>query len=254
MGDTRAHSIFAPSSAYRWLECIQSVRDLENLPPEETNPEAIEGTDAHWLSEQVFTAILVPNHYRKTVNALEYVGADLPSGAKCTKTMAKFVQSYVDYVLKNFEINRGTLFIEQKLEMPKIDERLFGSADVVHLTWSNTIHVFDLKYGLWPVEVHDNPQLKLYALGALTKFKDRVDLSKPVTAHICQPRVEHKDGKFRSTKFSVDELIKFGNMAKDKIKTYDEPNPPFKEGEHCQFCPREFFCPERNRIGRKVFL
>lgn len=244
MGDVKAHSIFAPSASKRWMTCPGSIKLSEKAPPQKDTPEAIQGTDAHWVFEQSL---------KERLSAYHFVHSKMPSGKKCTRVMAEFVQKSVDYVLAHHLANGGQIYTEMRLEMPKIDKRMFGSGDIIQITKFKTLHIFDLKYGLWQVDPEQNMQLMCYAIGALTKFKDQIDLTKPVTAHICQPRIEHKDGFNRSTKFTIKELIEFGKLAKIAIKESDQPNARLVDGEHCTFCPAEFICPKLNSFGRKAF-
>jgi hypothetical protein len=241
----RKHSIFAPSASKRWLNCPGSIKLSEKSPPQKDTPEAIEGTDAHWVLEMSL---------KKNVPAINFIGVKLPSGNKCPTMMAKNVQKSVDYVNSHMDANGGSIHIEQRFTMEKVDPRWFGSCDVAQLTKSQSLHIFDLKYGLWIVEPEKNTQMMSYALGALTRFKNNVDFTKPITAHIMQPRAQHKHGPNRSAKFTVQELIDFGNKARAAIKASDEINPPLNQGDWCQFCPAEFICPELNKIGRKIFV
>lgn len=246
MSDERAHSIYAPSSSHRWMICAASiVRDDENIPEQPTMAAAIEGTDAHWVAEQAL---------KRGVMAAALIGQKLPSGKKCHSLMAKFVQQYIDHILTQKVKLGGTQYYETRLYMPKIDPEMFGSADCIHITANRELHVYDLKYGHYLVEAADNTQMMCYALGALYRFKNYIDLTKPVTAHICQPRPQHDDGIFRPATFTIDELIKFGKAAKQAIAKAKMPNPEMVDGDHCALCKREFLCPKLNQLGRKIFI
>ncbi len=244
MGDPAKHSIFPPSAAYRWTICPGSIKEAAKAPPQQDSPESIEGTDAHWVAEQAL---------KQRVPAAHLIRSEMPSGAKCTTVMTKYVQEYIDYVKRHETANGGKLYVEQRVEMPKIDSRFWGTSDVIQVTKYGTLHVFDLKYGMWLVEAEKSKQMMSYALGALTRFKNYLDLTKPVTAHICQPRPEHPSGKFRVDKFSINQLIEFGNLCKSAIQDSDSETPTYLEGEHCRFCPGEFTCETLNKMGRKVW-
>lgn len=178
----------------------------------------------------------------------------MPSGARVRKIMVDYVGMYVDYVWRHYQANGGELYIEGRVYMPKIDERMFGSGDAFNVTKYGTLHVFDLKYGMWIIEPEENTQMMCYAIGGLTKYKHMLDLTKPVTAHICQPRPEHKNGQFRVAKFSIDELIEFGKSCRRAIKESDQPYARLVDGDHCKFCPAEFMCPQLNKVGRYMFV
>lgn len=244
----RAHAVYAPSASKRWMACPGCIQLSELAPPQPPNPAAIEGTDGHWLGE---TVLKLKSSHVDACHA--FIGQKLPSGAKVTKTMATFVQKYVDYVDRHLKANGGELFVEVRLFMPKIEQNMFGSGDVIQVTKYKTLHVFDLKYGMWTIDPDKNSQMMCYAIGALGKFKDQIDMTKPVTAHICQPRPKHKDGIFRVAKYTIDELKEFGLKAKAAAHACKQVGAQLVSGEHCVFCPAEFICPELNRMGRKVF-
>jgi hypothetical protein len=221
------------------------VHDHENIPEQPTMQAAIEGTDAHWVAEQAL---------KRGLAAGALIGQVMPSGNKCHSLMARFVQQYIDHILTLKHTLGGTQYYEVRLEMPKVDPEMFGSADCVHLTAARTLHIHDLKFGHYIVEPKDNTQLMCYALGALYRFKNYIDLTKPVTAHICQPRPQHDEGIFRQSQFSIDELIKFGKLARQAIEKTKTPNPEMVDGDHCALCKREFLCPKLNQLGRVIFI
>lgn len=222
MGDQRAHSIFAPSASKRWMTCPASIKESEGKPEQADTPASIEGTDAHWVAEQMLKCNLKSKS--NSARSIQWRGTIMPSGTKTTKIMVGHVGRYVDYVWRHFEVNGGQLYIENRLEMPKIDTRMWGSGDAVQITKYKTLHAFDLKYGMWLVEAEANHQMQCYLIGALTRHKNQIDLSRETTAHICQVRPDHPDGQFRPAKFSIPELIKFGNEAKAAIKESDSKN------------------------------
>lgn len=245
MGDPAAHAKFPPSASYRWTECHASIQESAKAPIPPDTPQSIEGTDAHWLADQTL---------KSGKMCIDFYGHKMISRAKVSVTMAKQVQRYVDYVRGHHYVNGGEQYFEQRVYMPKISPDFWGSADCIQITKYKSLHVFDLKYGLWVVEADSNTQMMSYALGALTKYKHLINLSMPVTAHICQPRPNHKDGPFRIAKFSIAELTKFGNLCKSAIANANSDKPTYKAGEYCRFCPAEFICPVLNQFGRKVWI
>lgn len=62
------------------------------------------------------------------------------------------------------------VLIEQRLDYSKYVEEGFGTGDCVIIA-DGTLHIVDYKHGRGVlVEADDNPQMKLYALGALELF------------------------------------------------------------------------------------
>ena len=56
--------------------------------------------------------------------------------------------------------------------MNEISDAVWGTSDTLILSKKefNTIEIVDFKAGKWPVKVDNNPQLKIYGLGALSRY------------------------------------------------------------------------------------
>ena len=79
------------------------------------------------------------------------------------------------------------VLIEQRLDYSRYVEEGYGTGDCLVIA-DGTLNVIDLKYGKGvEVEAEQNPQMMLYALGALELFDDLYDIS-TVTMTIFQPR------------------------------------------------------------------
>ena len=83
--------------------------------------------------------------------------------------MEKYIDAYVDLVqsvMLEFHA-RPYMTIERRLDMTRWVPEGYGTGDCV-LIGDRTLHIIALKYGKGvPVSADGNPQLRLYALGAL---------------------------------------------------------------------------------------
>ncbi|WP_446923914.1 DUF2800 domain-containing protein, partial [Klebsiella pneumoniae] len=78
----------------------------------------------------------------------------------------------------------------QRVDFTKWVPEGFGTSDVVVLS-DKTIEIIDLKYGKGvPVDAYLNPQLMLYALGAVDKY-DIIYEFETVRMTIIQPRLDN---------------------------------------------------------------
>ena len=116
-----------------------------------------------------------------------------------------------------------------------------GTADAV-LIGEEALIICDLKTGKWAVDVEDNAQLKIYALGALEMFG--TDNHKTVETVIVQPTGWHRDGAIRSTTYDIGNLVNWGfDTLRPSALSCFEPDPEPVAGEHCRFCPAKPNCP-----------
>jgi hypothetical protein len=158
------------------------------------------------------------------------------------------VDSYVLYVRS--QIGEGdTPLFEQRVDFSDWVPDGFGTADVVILS-KHSIRVIDLKFGKGiPVHAEDNPQLRLYALGAYSKFKEEYPEIKEVSYTIHQPRLDSisTDGT------SISKLIDWANyFVKPKAKKAWSGSGEFLPGDHCQFCRAKAQCRARSDFNTEL--
>ena len=158
------------------------------------------------------------------------------------------VDNYVLYVRS--QIGEGdTPLFEQRVDFSDWVPDGFGTADVVILS-EHSIRVIDLKFGKGvPVMAQDNPQLRLYALGAYSKFKEEFPNIKEVSYTIHQPRLDSisTDGT------TITKLIDWANYyVKPKAKKAWSGAGEFLPGEWCQFCRAKAQCRARSDFNTEL--
>ena len=158
------------------------------------------------------------------------------------------VDNYVLYVRS--QIGEGdTPLFEQRVDFSDWVPDGFGTADVVILS-KHSIRVIDLKFGKGvPVSALDNTQLRLYALGAYSKFKEDFPNIKEVSYTIHQPRLDSisTDGT------TIAKLVDWANyFVKPKAKKAWSGSGEFLPGEWCQFCRAKAQCRARSDFNTEL--
>ena len=158
------------------------------------------------------------------------------------------VDNYVLYVRS--QIGEGdTPLFEQRVDFSDWVPDGFGTADVVILS-KHSIRVIDLKFGKGvPVSAQDNTQLRLYALGAYSKFKEEYPDIKEVSYTIHQPRLDSisTDGT------TISKLVDWANyFVKPKAKKAWSGSGEFLPGEWCQFCRAKAQCRARSDFNTEI--
>ena len=116
---------------------------------------------------------------------------------------------------------------------------MLGTADALILS-KQRIAVIDLKSGKWPVDVENNTQLMIYALGALSRYGDE-NTTMEIT--IVQPRSWHKDGPVRTWDVSAEDLVDWAyGTLKPACDLAEEETPQEILGDHCRFCNGKAMC------------
>ena len=160
----------------------------------------------------------------------------------------EYVDAYVLYVRSQIGDGDQPLF-EQRVDFSDWVPDGFGTADVVILS-KHTIRVIDLKFGKGvPVSAVDNTQLRLYALGAWSKFKEEYPDIKEVSYTIHQPRLDSisTDGT------SISKLVDWANyFVKPKAKKAWSGSGDFLPGDWCQFCKAKAQCRARSDYNQEL--
>ena len=162
-----AHALLGASSAERWLACPPSVRLSEKFQ-DTAGVFAQEGTLAHSLAElkvRSYFTVMAKSAYTRAYNKIR-------KGELFSTEMDNVTDAYLDYI-KDCSMQfpaPPTVACEVKVNFSGYIPDGFGTADLV-MIGGNTLRVIDFKYGKGvPVEVTDNAQMKLYALGALAQY------------------------------------------------------------------------------------
>lgn len=136
--------------------------------------------------------------------------------------MDGYTEEYLDCI-KQIMLAYDTkpyVIAEKKVDFSQFVPKGFGTADCLIMT-PDALHVVDFKYGKGvPVDAKDNPQLKLYALGALSEYGLLYQF-KTIHIHIVQPRLKI----LGTDTFSRTALTEWGNsVVKPKAKeAFDGP-------------------------------
>ena len=239
----RKHALLSASSAARWLACPPSARLEEKFKEscayDDSSVYAEEGTLAHEFAELELRRLTGGIEKMKYLATLESLRAhDLYSEEIETE-----IEKYTNYVMESYEAAKNVvpdpvLFIEERLDFSHVVEEGFGTGDSGIIA-DGTMEIIDLKYGKGiKVEACENPQLKLYAIGALHNYEMLYDIKK-VKLTIVQPRLDN----ITSWTLSVKELYKWAEeVVKPTAAKAYEGKGIQRAGDHCKFCLVKAMC------------
>ncbi len=201
------HAVLSASSAYRWLECPPSALATADIP-DETTIYAQEGSAAHEMAE-----------YKIRWHLGEKDLAPPNIGNFNAEEIDRYTDSYAYYATDKIETIRKIcpdtiVMVEQRLDFSNYVKDGFGTGDLV-IVADDVLQVIDFKYGKGvTVSAEHNPQMMLYALGALNLYGYLYDIKtlKPIA-----------------------ELAAKGEGE-------------FKAGNHCRFCKLRAVCRKRAEL------
>lgn len=226
------HALLSASSAHRWLHCPPSAKLTAGVA-DSPSEAALQGTAAHALAEHKLRRAL-KQQSKRPVSKYE------------DDEMNTHTDDYVSYVLEQYEqakqvTSGAVIYIEQHLDFSHVVPGGFGTGDCL-IVADGTLHVIDLKYGLGVlVEAEWNPQLMLYAIGALALFDALYDIEQ-VALTVFQPRRENVS----TWTISVTELNEWAEQTlKPAARQAAKGEGEFCAGTWCQFCKIASTCRAR---------
>ena len=225
----RAHALLSASSSARWLACPPSAiaaKAYQNQDTEYTR----EGTLAHEVAELVARERQA-DRYPDLISYFAW-----PDGTD--QEMVECAHGYADYIEEQTRSVDAAVLLEQRVDFSPWVPEGFGTADCI-IIQGGTMDVIDYKYGKGvAVSAEDNPQMKLYGLGALNDFGFACEVT-TVRMHIYQPRMNN----ISVYELPVAELLSWAEKTvKPTAAKAAKGKGAYKEGEHCRFCPHAGRC------------
>lgn len=235
------HAVLSASSSERWLNCPPSARLCEAYE-DKGSDYAAEGTDAHTLCEfRLKQALGIP--VEDPIENLSWYNEE----------MEECAQGYAAYVVELLETAKQTctdpvVMIEQRVNFSRWVKEGFGTADCIVIA-DGVMNICDYKHGKGvEVSAVGNPQMRLYALGALEIFDDIYDIEE-IRMTIYQPR---------KSNINVDAMAKTDLLRWADTELYEKAEMAyagqgdFRCGEWCRFCKAKAECRERAEANMEL--
>ncbi len=246
------HALLSASGSSRWLACPPSAH-LELQFPKKSSSYADEGTAAHELCEvtaRYWLGEMSEADYENKVAELakgQYYNAEMQ---ECAVDYGRFISETV----KATRVNCRDAIVE--LEVKNLDfsdwaPEGFGTGDCI-IVADDLLEIIDFKYGKGVrVEAEGNPQMRLYALGAIKLYGELYDI-KRVRMSIIQPRINREPS---TDEINVEELLEWAETyVKPRAALAFAGKGEFNPSEKtCRFCRAKEQCRARYEQNLKLF-
>lgn len=252
MSEVLAHSKYS-ASGFEAMTLCPGKRVLERGKPNNTSKYSAEGTAAHnvlnWALERAMPASEFLGGLQK-IDGFEI---------RCTEEMVQAVQTAINNIAEI--VGDGMLLSEVKVNYSSylgVDAADgWGTSDVVAYL-KRELQVHDYKHGMGViVDADDNPQMKLYALGALIVLRDMGEDPETVRLVIHQPRIKSAPSEWTCTvaeleawgrttaRSSVCTQINAEKLAEHGVDAQAEWEATFlrPNDKSCKFCKAKATCP-----------
>ena len=170
------------------------------------------------------------------------------------REMLEAVQSYVDLCIEKINGARAQtpdakILLEQKLDYSDWVPGGFGTGDMVIIS-DGLLEIVDYKNGKGvPVSAVNNPQMKLYALGAYARYGPLYDFA-TIRMTIAQPRLD----SVSTETLPVSDLLELGEEIRPIARQAFNGEGDFKPGDHCRFCRAKIHCRARAEENMKLVV
>lgn len=239
MSEKRKHALLSASSAHRWLACAPSARLEEQFPDSESD-HAKEGTLAHEICElkvsQKFIKKQSAATFKKKLKKLQENGF-------YQKEMDGYTEEYLDYISSIVHSFDQTPYVavEKQVDYSHVAPEGFGTCDCI-IIGGGTMHIVDFKYGKGVhVSAGGNPQLKLYAAGALKTYGMLYPIKRAVM-HIVQPRIDNNS----RVELLTEDLELWIKQIRPRAEQAYRGEGEFRPSEEtCRFCRARNTCRAR---------
>lgn len=224
----RAHAVLSASSSHRWLNCPPSALLCADAP-DTAGDAAAQGTAAHALAEHKLRRAL-KKRSRKPVS--EWVDDE----------METHTGAYAAWVVEQAaQLDNPMVLIEERLDFSRWVPDGFGTGDCI-LVSDGVLHVIDFKYGQGVVvDAVDNPQMKLYALGAWFAFGLLYDIE-TIRMSIHQPRRDNVS----TWSMPLADLLAWAEQELAPVAALAASGEgDFAAGEWCRWCALKSTCRAR---------
>lgn len=206
----------------RYMRCNGSQM-LGGIAPPSANADTTvrdEGTAAHWVIRDAFET---------GNNVAQYHKLKAPNGVIISDEIISHIADYIETIRKQSLLEYGC---EGDASFDEIGARYD------HFSFDGqTLRINDFKYGFRIVDPDENWTMLAYAIGLCLRNQwvpERIVLT------ICQPRVPHPDGQFRSWELSYPQLVERYHQITHAVAN---PDGTLRTGSHCDKCPNALTCP-----------
>ena len=238
-----SHARLSPSAAHRWMACPGSVREEAKYPEQASGPAAIDGTHTHSLLEHCLKNLMIDATSMVGQKMTDHEGEFVIDAERASR-----VQFALEYIYTRVgeisDMNQEVDIIPEQRVNPGalIDhDELSGTADV-QLISQDYLEIIDYKDGMNEVVAENNPQLILYALGALAGLDTELPIHIRMT--IVQPKLLARGKEaITSHEMTLDELSAQVSVFRAATAAADDPNAELVPGEsQCKWCRAKGGC------------
>lgn len=235
----------------QWMACNASVQAQNLYPalPGEPSESKLEGRACHEIAQTIL------KRWQSTSAPLDFsdiVGTLSRDGLVITDELYDAASVYVNDIMEYFRLDGvcADVRIEQRESLDEFIEGWYCIPDAsAYDARTNTLTVWDAKFGHAIVDVFENWQPLIGALAILKRLALPEDVARftKLDLRIVQPRGFHRDGPVRKWFVTNTSMHAYRSMLVDALPRVTGPNPIATVGPQCRNCTARAHCDALSR-------
>lgn len=201
---------------------------FKNLPEQETNPAAEEGTAAGECLRFILENKPVPERASNNI----HIDDD----------MIFFTTPIADEIKSNVD---GQILCEKRIDWKTRSGIWIRGQYDMSFVRNGDLYIDDLKYGWGIVEPKENWQLLGYAIGEIIR---RGEAFNKIVMRIRQPRPHHEDGDTREWVLTYPELLQYKEKIESRMDEIAAGENKLVTSPKCKYCPAAGSCPSFSKM------
>lgn len=235
-----------------WMRCLGAAQARNRHPALDSEPSEskLEGRACHEAAQQLL------ERWRKggVLDFSGIVGSLSKDGIVITQELYGAAYEYVNDVAKfcDFNFLNKELRVEQRVDLSRWLPGWYCIPDAwTYDASSNTLMVWDAKFGHSLVEAFENWQLLIGAFGIIQSLElpGHIQDAVKLDLRVIQPRGFHPDGPIRKWFVTADRVGHYWRMLHEALPVVTGDSPPCTTGPQCKNCSARANCDTLLRVG-----
>ena len=235
-----------------WMRCLGAAQARNLFPALDSEPSEskLEGRACHEAAQQLL------ERWRKggVLDFSDIVGSLSKDGIVITQELFDAAYEYVNDVAKfcDFNFLNKELRVEQRVNLSRWLPGWYCIPDAwTYDASSNTLMVWDAKFGQSLVEPFENWQLLIGAFGIIQglELPGYIQDAVKLDLRVIQPRGFHRDGSIRRWFVTADRVGHYWAQLHAALPIVTGESPPTTFGPQCKNCSARANCDTLLRVG-----
>ena len=239
-------TLIPPSGANVWGRCSGSIT-MQPLYSRPKTQDQRDGDAAHYVAARMLLSCTSQGN-PADFDEETHVGSADPAGTIITEEMYRAAVEYVNDVLQlaNSEAGMDALMVEEMWVANRIHGECRGRIDACfYAAQTNTLYVWDFKFGHRDVPAYGDLQLAAYVASLLDflQIDGDQDQRMKVVATIAKPRCFHGSGPIDRWEAPASDFRAYHNMLRNSAQEAYAGKGVLSPGPHCLGCAARHACP-----------